>query len=533
MQSPSTIALPHQISQQHDKTSSQATDAEATFLAFLTRDRSNRRLSLLVLLGTIAQFTIFKLLYPYPDFFSDSYSYLYAAYAHLDVSIWPIGYSKFLAAFHALTHSDTALVAFQYFFLEAAALYFYLTLNYLFHPGRAVRIILLLFLFVNPLFLYLSNYVNSDPLFAALSLFWFTGLIWIVCRPRGYQVLTQGALLFLCFAVRNNAYIYPLIGIIAFLLSQQRPWIRLAGSLAGPLLILPFILHTRTVAKEMTGTAQFSFFTGWQLANNALYMYGYIHPDSNLFTSPAAREMNRLSTGFYQHVRPDFDQFLVDYPANYFIQSPTAPLKIYMARHYKRTDLYGGVISWGRASADFEPFGATLIRHYPLAFFSHFLLPNARNFLLPDLEKLKLYNTGRTEVERIAQDWFDYKTTDISVVSQNFQGELLYLYPYSFLFINIYLLAALAWFVVQKKYAGSSSNVKGLLLLSTAFVLANACFCILTTVIVFRYEFFPMIVSVSFSLLLATWLEASPSASDTRPLLGQRTSSHKNVQVLS
>lgn len=532
MQSSSTIALPHQVSQQHNETVSQATDAEATFLVFLTRDRSNRRLSLVVLLGTIAQFMIFKLLYPYPDFFSDSYSYLYAAYAHLDVSIWPIGYSKFLAAFHAITHSDTALIAFQYFFLEAAALYFYLTLNYFFHPGRASRIILLLFLFFNPLFLYLSNYVNSDPLFAALSLWWFTGLIWIVCRPRGYQVLTQGVLLFLCFTVRNNAYIYPLIGVVAFILSRQRPRIKLAGSLAGPLLILPFILHTRTVAKEMTGTAQFSFFTGWQLANNALYMYDYIHADSNLFASASEREINQLSAGFYQHLRPGFDRSLIDYPANYFIQNPNAPLKAYMSKHYKHTDMYSGVIAWGKVSADFEPFGATLIRHYPLAFVRHFILPNTRNFLLPDLEKLKVYNTGRMEVERIAEDWFDYKTTDISAVSQNFQGKFLYLYPYSFLFINIYLLVALTWFFVQKKYTGTSGNVNGVLLLLTAFILANACFCILSTVIVFRYEFFPMTISVSFALLLANWLETASPEKDYRKIAVEQAGNHKNVQVL-
>src|SRR6202040_3633662 len=100
---------------------------------------------------------IFKFFYPFPDFFSDSYSYLFAAYAHLDISIWPIGYSKFLEAFHFLTNSHVILVAFQYFLIEVAAGYFFFTVLYLFHPRNTNRRILFLALFINPLFLYLSN----------------------------------------------------------------------------------------------------------------------------------------------------------------------------------------------------------------------------------------------------------------------------------------------------------------------------------------------------------------------------------------
>src|ERR1700722_13718080 len=69
----------------------------------------------LIILGLmILQWIIFKLCYPYPDFFSDSYSYIYAAAFHMNVNIWPIGYSRFLALFHLLTSSPSALVSFQY-----------------------------------------------------------------------------------------------------------------------------------------------------------------------------------------------------------------------------------------------------------------------------------------------------------------------------------------------------------------------------------------------------------------------------------
>src|ERR1044072_7014826 len=87
--------------------------ANPSFFHFIWQVKRNRRFVWIMLAGTILQFVIFKLLYPFADFFSDSYSYIYAASANLDISIWPIGYSKFLRYFHFITHSDTALITFQ------------------------------------------------------------------------------------------------------------------------------------------------------------------------------------------------------------------------------------------------------------------------------------------------------------------------------------------------------------------------------------------------------------------------------------
>ena len=96
--------------------------SQRSFSTYLFQE--NMIYSLLMIFLVIVEFIIFKMLYPFPDFFSDSYSYLFAAYAHLDANIWPIGYSKFLLVFHWFTHSAIALNFFQYIFMEVAALYF-------------------------------------------------------------------------------------------------------------------------------------------------------------------------------------------------------------------------------------------------------------------------------------------------------------------------------------------------------------------------------------------------------------------------
>jgi hypothetical protein len=486
-----------------------------SFLQYIWKKKANRRRLLIALTGMILQFVIFKFLYPFPDFFSDSYSYIYAAYAHLDVSIWPIGYSKFLAAFHTLTHSDTALVAFQYLFLELAALYFYFTILFLFHADKATRITLFVFLFFNPLFLYLSNYVSSDSLFAALSLWWLSELVWIINRPRLYQVFTQGVLLFLCFTFRNNAYYYPFIAVAAFLLSCQRPLTKLTGCLFGPLLILPFVLHTRAITKEITGTAQYSLFTGWQLANNALYIRDKVQIDTARFPSVETSELDLVAREFFRKIPHDvgFRDYLESSTGNFYIIRSDAPLREFARTYAHKTqgrhegnnpvmEKYSGAAAWGRASSIFAQYGIYLIRTHPLAFARYFLLPNMLNYFLPPLEKLEVYNLGLDNIPPSVADWFGLPETELQSVSKRAQGGVLYIYPFLFLWLNIQVLASFGWFFVSKQYQKLQPGKSKTLLLAGLFWIANFSFTLLATINVFRYQVVPMILYIASSLLL-------------------------------
>lgn len=473
------------------------------FIDFIIKTSSNRRYLLIAMAGTIVEFIIFKLLYPFADFFGDSYSYIYAAQANLDINIWPIGYSKFLRLFHFITHSDTALVAFQYFFLELTCFYFFFTVLYFYNPSKTSQVILFVFLFFNPLFLYISNYVNSDPLFAAISMWWFTELIWIIQKPKAYQIVVQAVLLFLCFTVRNNAYYYPLVTVLAFALSQQRAWKIILGVSLGIALIIPFILFTREAAYKLTGARQFSLFTGWQLANNALYMYGHIQVDNSKLSTLEARELDTLAKHFYSQVNlSEFDTYLNIYGANFFIRQPEAPLKRYMRHHYRPHSEQELIADWGKSSVAFESFGKYLISHYPFAFARHFMLRNTKNYFIPPLEKLEVYNLGQDEVDPLAAQWFDYKTTKVSAISKEFQNSILYIFPVAFALLNFYCIGGIVLLFVQKKIPSLEPPLAKNMLLSGFFLILNMLFCITTTIIVLRYEFFPMIICLALSLAI-------------------------------
>ncbi len=470
---------------------------------FIFSPQENRRMALLAMTLTVVQFIVFKFLYPFPDFFSDSYSYIYAAQANLDISIWPIGYSKFLRLFHDITYSDTALIAFQYFLLELSAGLFFFTILYFYRPSKLNRIILFAFLFCNPLYLYLSNYVNSDALFAALSMLWFTNLLWVIHSPKPYMILAQAILLFLCFTVRNNAYYYPLIAIVAFLFSNLKWKLKAAGIVLPFLFIIPFVLHTREAAYKMTGTRQFSLFTGWQLANNALYAWEFMDSSTNL--PPQCLELDRMTRSFYSHAGPKFHGLISNYVGNYFIRVPWSPLKIYTNKHYKITDDYSSVLAWGKASAVFNDYGNYLVRHNTAAYFWEFVLPNSKNYFLPPLEKLEIYNLGEDHIDLIASKWFHLKSNKVGSISKILQGKILIVFPVLFMIMNLFFLGYSVVFWIRIKNTLINPGFNRTLLLAGTFLLANFCFCICATVIVFRYEVFPMISCLAFSLLLAEW----------------------------
>lgn len=478
-------------------------------IKFIGANKRNRVFIWIASISIIIQFIIFKILYPFADYFSDSYSYIFAAKANLDVNIWPIGYSIFLRLFHLITHSDTALVGFQYSLLEISALYLFYSTLYLFNISRISRNILFAFLFFNPLFLYVCNYINSDPLFVALSLFWFTQLLWIIHKPAWHQIITHGIILFLSFTIRNNAYYYPFITAICYLISDHKRWLKSAGIAFPTLLIFSFIIHTRNAAFKLTGVKQFSLFTGWQLANNALYLYDKIKVDSSKLPSQESRKLNDYSSQFYSQMPSDFHKnILSDYVGNFFIRQPESPLKFYLYTKYKITDNSSGIIAWGKASKVYGEFGKHIIMNYPIAYARYFMLLNLNNYFLPPLEKLETYNLGLDEVDPIAAEWFHYSSTKVTSVGNNAQKWILLIFPKLFLVLNLYIFIGIVWFLIRKQYNKVSPQFNRILAITIIFQAANLVFCAFATIVVLRYQVFPMIIGFAFVLLLTEAFES-------------------------
>ncbi len=478
---------------------------ERSFLEFAWKNKKNRNYAVGALILGFIQFVVFKHYYPFASYVADSYGYIYAAQHHLAVYLWPIGYSWFLSIFHFFTHSETALVAFQYFFVELAALWFFGTIKYFF-PLAEWGAFIYAFLFVNPLFLYLANCIGSDSLFIGVSLIWITEVIWMLHRPRNYQVVTQALLIFLAFSLRYNAIVYPLITLLAFACTGFRLRFKILGVLLPVFLIAAFMDRMTFYTGKATGAKQFSVFGGWQTANNALYMYPYINVDStNLPGGRRAREVNRMTRSYFDTVSEANRDIDMDRGA-YYMWNEQSPLKRFMRMHYPDSVEKDEFIKWARVGPMYSTYGSYLIKHHRGAFFRHYLLPNTREYFLPALEKLAVYNMRRNQVDSIGAVWFDYSDPEVTAVSFTLQGNVLGALPKFFLLVNVLFAGVLVWFVVVGGY--NKVEPRFLLALGAAVVLlaANFVFSVYASPIVFRYQVFPMIVMSTFLVLVFDYL---------------------------
>src|SRR5579863_1726354 len=100
---------------------------------------------------------VFKCCYPYPDFFTDSYTYIQAAADQDAVSYRPIGYSLFLRLVHGVWRSDTFLVTIQFLLVQLSCWRLFALLVRRCGPGAGVQVMIAIFLAFNPLVYYLCN----------------------------------------------------------------------------------------------------------------------------------------------------------------------------------------------------------------------------------------------------------------------------------------------------------------------------------------------------------------------------------------
>lgn len=479
------------------------TGAPPPFLQYVFKNSTNVRYILIAFIAGMIQLTIFKYLYPYPDFISDSYSYIDTNLYNMKVNLWPIGYSKFLAFVHLFSSSHVFLVYVQHIILITTFLYFFFSILYLYGMSRTYTLIIYVFLFFNPMFLVLSNCVLSDAIFCSLSLILFTQYLWMFYRPTFKNIVFQALLIGAAFVVRYTAIYYPIVSVITILLANYKWAVRLIGMVLPWCLILPFIWYTQQETKKLTGTAEFSVFGGWQIANNALYMRGHIDVDTTKLP-PGTLELDRMSRIFWQ-VKAPSEQELAELPGTFFIKVPYAVLKPYMSMYgwASLPGAPGGFQAWGSVSPVFNAYGKWLIKHYPVEFARYYMWLNVKNYFIPHLEKFGYYNIGMREVWDPARIWFKMKSNKITLIpSIEFQGYIFFMYPLFFMALNIYFAGCATFFLTNKKLRQANRPLVIALLAAIAFLIINFGFSVFATPVVLRYQIVPMIVLLAFSLFL-------------------------------
>lgn len=457
--------------------------------------------------GILVQLLFFKYWYPFASFINgDSYAYLETSYLNLSINTYPVGYSMFLRLFSVFTHSDTALVVFQYVLLQSSILSLVFTLFHFYNPAKLTRITLFGFMLFNPVFLYLANYVSSDTLFLSLSIMWFTSLIWIAYSPTTRLIVFHGLVLFLAFTIRYNALFYPLIAGVAFLLSRRRYLLKITGLAICVLLIGSFILYNTSKYYELAGIKQFTPFTGWQMANNAMYAYKFV-PKANRKPAPAKfQQLDKMVRDYFDSTfnnRMHPEEALV--ASTVYMWTPGAPLRMYMHQQFKKDSTAPEMKRWATVAPLYKDYGTYLIKTYPTEFFKYYLFPNALKYYAPPVEFLDHYSTGVDSVPPIAQKWFAYKSNKLTTIFKDLKVNILDFYPILVGTMNVIFFLGMLGFLILEGYKQHKLMSKGLLLVVCLW-LVNFGFSIFASPIALRFQLFPIIVMTSFAFLFMEYI---------------------------
>jgi hypothetical protein len=469
--------------------------------------RENRVYVFGAFLATGIMLTAFKLIYPYPNMVLDSYYYITAAISHADAGAWAIGYSWFLRLFGIFSHSPLLLVIFQSLFLEISLLVFFLKLTSIFTLSKPLKLILFVFLFVNPLFLFCANFVMADSLFIALSVLWVSLLLSMIFRPRPYMIWIHGILILLVFTVRYNAFYYPLVATVAFLLSSYRLRQKLLGIGLQLMLIGCFIFYTSIRVGALSGQSQFSPFGNWKMANDALYMYGHIYQENSSFVPTKFAVLHQRVRQYFQSGAGVDD--LLDYGAPFYGSAymffNSSPLVQYKNLLYGRDTEFVNFKKMACVGPLYGEYGSWLIRKHPVAFVQYFVGPNAIRYLYPPQEafgSLPPFFLRSDYLGQSAKTWFGVKTLTVGWPAIRLRGYLLAPWQMTAAIIHVLFMLSMICFFVFKDYRLIRKSQLSALVALTVLWICDLGFNLTAAATVMRYEVFLLI--IEFSLVL--WL---------------------------
>lgn len=459
----------------------------------------NRKWFLAALGVSVLYFIILRWLFPIPSYFYDSYTYLQVARDHQPVSFRPIQYSEFINFFKGFSTSDFALIFAQYYTNVLANLLLFFTVTYFFSMKSVSKIVLFGLLFLNPLYIVYSNYILTDAFFASLTVLYFTLIIWILNRPAWYFIALQLLLLILLFKLRYHAIIFPFFLAFVILLTRQVLWQKLISIAVSFILLGMLVFKTINVTENYTGVRTFSAFSGWQMANNALHILRHETIDSTTIDDEEVKDVLRFVNHYFDTTQQHFDSTGVTAA---YMWRKFSPLKDYVIPYAQKNYLTSYFQAWQTLGPVYDKFGKTIILKKPVAYIQHYVVPNTKAYVLPDMEAYASYNENADTISREAQLFYGYANNSVPAKRESFYSYTMHPWTYIFPVLNLLLLVLSVLFFAGKFYKKSDELFSKSLVSFWVLYLLNFFFIVFLAPSVFRYHVFIVTLSIPFILLL-------------------------------
>lgn len=476
-----------------------------TFRSFLLQKENKLIIGGSVLIS-LTLFFIFKYYYPFINYIhGDSFSYLGAAKDNLSINTYLIGYSKFLRIFNTFVKSDYILSLTQYLLLQGAALYFAYSFFYIFRASKTAIYIIVAFITVNPLSLHLANLVSSDGLFAACSFIWLATLLWLINKPTLRIAIIHSLIIFFAFTLRYNALIYPffsLLSMIIFVKGNNK--LKLASIAVLLIPVSLFIISTGNQYQKLTGVWQYSPFSGWQWANNALYTYRYVPKSERKPVPTRFKALDSMVTKYFDKPKNTQLAFLETIKASsFYMWSKGMPLYDYRdkVKFPGDTSTAAEFRKWATMGPLYKDYGIHIIKTYPKEYFLNFVIPNAGQYFSPPIEFLSYYNGAKKTISKDTQRWFNYKSQNIHTRFVDPETFILNAFPALSGATNMILLLGLLAILISKQTL-IQNNIRTFVLLCGMFWITNAGFTVFASPAALRFQAFPLLISTITSILI-------------------------------
>jgi len=482
----------------------QSTTTTTPFSKWWYTDRDNRRLLLVSTLLIVAQYIWFKIQLPYPNFIQESYTYLRAATNNDFVNMLPIGYSKYLQLVGLISHSHLLPVLIQYLVLEIAIVYFFLTLKYLLNPGKWLIRVLMVITIINPLLLRVANLLTADALFAAISLVWFAQLLWLLYKPAPRLLVAHAFVLLVAVTLRDTGIYYPLLSLIAIVLSSLRTRQKLAYSGLIVLLFAIFVGATQYVYHERTGIIQLSAGRGWQAANNALYAYAHDPQDTGKNVEYQFRKLHALvnhqDSMKYKKHGPD------ETLGNYYSEDKGSPLYDYVRNDStSKPDIKGGANRRLMMGPLYGKYALWLMKQHRGAFFGHFILPNTAKYFVPEPENAGyIFPWGSTD--SVAIKWFHLSSNRWYTYDNDWRISVISYMPGLVVMSSLAFLLGFMAFGLSGGFAKTGPLARRIMVFALVAGVLHLIFSVILMPVVLRHQVFPFMASYAFGIMLLVFV---------------------------
>lgn len=471
-----------------------ATDSpRLSFANYIWKSPEHRKMLRNALIIFVVGIILYKFAIGEADYTSDSHAYVGAALSDQKTMYRPFGFSRFLQVLHYFSSSSWFVVFVQYILCGLSSLFCFFSVDFLFgFKNKAIKHWSFYILVANPIFLVMANFMGSDMIFIAFTVAWFASILWIIKRPAVWALCLQVLFLYWAFNVRYTAMYYPIIAIAAFLLAYKaKPLYKLAGIVFSLLVVFVSYQSIKNTTNEDTGAEVFSGFSGWQMANNALYIYPNAVIDSNDFETPEVKTLDRVIRMSYNQIGDTMVRDIKDGRAlgAYFLWGTKSPLKMYLY-YYCRQNQVSYIVGWYQISPYMNEYGTTVIKNNKMAFLKYYVWPNVINYFLPDGELLAAYELNTSPISAESKQWFGIKSDKPKVAYAGLQKIIGKPFPLLNLLLSLFcfIMPAVYFFKEKAKHKAWKADYVVPVLIWYTFFIINFLFSLVTSVIVLRYN---------------------------------------------